>query len=322
LLPDAAFRPATYRLAKVGLHVAVVVTGWLAIRYLPSPYWPVIALVIGISLSAIAFLAHDAIHGSIVRNGPLRTIVEILLWSLLLMPRSVYKRVHHRHHRSTNSEDDPDRRFLPNELTVAASAYARTFFPNKQWRYGAIWFLHFVAYSVRHTSAAFSSLPQRLGLVTAVPSYTLRERLAIGSELAIIVLLQAAAWFIAADASAHRLMAYAFAVPVPIVVMSAAVSFYFFTNHGLKPIGEDADVLAGSTSIIVPRPFNWLHSNFSYHAEHHLFPAMNSDYYPLVSELLRKHFGAEYHRVTAGSAWAALLRSEIAASLRKQPAPA
>ena len=41
LLPDAAFRPAPDKLAKAGLHVAVIVTGWLAIRYLPLACWPV-----------------------------------------------------------------------------------------------------------------------------------------------------------------------------------------------------------------------------------------------------------------------------------------
>ena len=71
--------------------------------------------------------------------------------------------------------------------------------------------------------------------------------------------------------------------------------------------------------VAVPPTFNWLHSNFSYHAEHHLFPAMNSDYYPLVSDLLREHFGEHYHRLTIGSAWTALLGSEVAAK-RRDPA--
>ncbi|HXQ41480.1 MAG TPA: fatty acid desaturase, partial [Candidatus Udaeobacter sp.] len=191
-----------------------------------------------------------------------------------------------------------------------------------------LWFLHFIAYSIRHTDAAFSSQPERLSLVTAVPRYSLKERLAIALELAIILALQVAVWFLVAHASAHPLLAYLFAVPLPVVIMSAFVSFYFFTNHGLKPVSDDADVLAGSTSIAVPRLFNWLHSNFSYHVEHHLFPAMSSDYYPLVGDLLRRHFGQHYHRMTAGDAWAALIRSDVAArrgdshGYEAQPAPA
>jgi fatty acid desaturase len=78
-------------------------------------------------------------------------------------------------------------------------------------------------------------------------------------------------------------------------------------------------VLAGSTSVAVPRAFDWFHSNFSYHA-HHLFPAMNSDYYPLVSALLRERFGEHYHRLTIGTAWTALLGAEVAATHRDQAA--
>jgi len=320
LLPAAAFRPAPQKLALAGLHVAVVVAGWLAIRDLPSAFWPIAVLCIGVSLSAIAFLGHDAIHGSIVRNRPLRDAVEILLWTLLLMPRSVYKRVHHLHHRNTNSEQDPDRRFLPGELTGATSVYGRMFFPHRQWRYGASWLLHFIAYSIRHTDAALSfTRPEWRPLVTAVPHYSMTERLAIGFELTVILALQVAVWFLIAHPSAHPRLAYVCAVPLPVVIMSAFVSFYFFTNHGLKPVSDDADVLGGSTSIAVPRLFDWLHSNFSYHVEHHLFPAMSSDYYPLVGELLRRHFDQDYHRVTASSAWAALIRSDLAASRGTSP---
>jgi fatty acid desaturase len=318
LLPEVAFRPAIYKLAIAALHVALVVAGWLAIGHLPLPYWPLAALVIGASLGAIAFLAHDTIHGSVVRNRVVRSVAEIILFSLLLIPRTVYRRVHHRHHRSTNSQHDPDRRFLPNELCGVASAYAKMFFPNRRWRYGPLWFLHIAVYSIRHTFAAFCAKPN-LALVTAVPGYTPGERVAIGLEIAIILALQGAVWLIVGgDAYPHRFIAYVFAVPLPIAMMSAVVSFYFFTNHGLKPVGDDADVLAGSTSVAVPRVFNWLHSNFSYHAEHHLFPAMNSDYYPLVSALIREHFGEHYHRLTIGSAWTALLGSDVAATHREQ----
>jgi fatty acid desaturase len=295
------------------------VTGWLAIRYLPPAFWPIAGALIGVSLSAIAFLGHEAIHGSVVRNPAVRAVVEILLWSLLLMPRSVYKRVHLLHHRSTNSVRDPDRRFLPGELTGATAIYGRMFFPHRQWRYGASWFLHFIAYSVRHTGAAFSLRPERLALVTAVPRYRMSERLAIGFELAIILALQVAVWFLIAHPTVHPRLAFFWAVPLPVVIMSAFVSFYFFTNHGLKPVSDDADVLGGSTSIAVPRLFDWLHCNFSHHVEHHLFPALSSDYYPLVGDLLRRHFGRDYHRVTAGDAWAALIRSDLAAVRGNSP---
>jgi fatty acid desaturase len=68
------------------------------------------------------------------------------------------------------------------------------------------------------------------------------------------------------------------------------LSWHFFTNHFIKPLREGNDPLVASTSVLVPDLFNRLHFNFSYHTEHHVFPNINSDYYPLVSELLKERY--------------------------------
>lgn len=50
------------------------------------------------------------------------------------------------------------------------------------------------------------------------------------------------------------------------------------------------DLLLNSVSIRVPKLFAWLHLNFFYHIEHHVFPAMNSDYYLQLQELIKLHY--------------------------------
>jgi fatty acid desaturase len=56
-------------------------------------------------------------------------------------------------------------------------------------------------------------------------------------------------------------------------------------------------------SIRVPKLFDQLHLNFSYHPEHHIFPGINSDYYPRVQELLETHYPARLNLLPAGEAW-------------------
>jgi fatty acid desaturase len=85
---------------------------------------------------------------------------------------------------------------------------------------------------------------------------------------------------------------------------------YVFTNHFLNPLCEHSDPLVGSTSVIVPRWMDWLHDNFSYHTEHHVFPGMNPRYYPEVSRLLQKHFPDRYNRVPFGEAWRRIWQQE------------
>jgi fatty acid desaturase len=72
----------------------------------------------------------------------------------------------------------------------------------------------------------------------------------------------------------------------------------------------------------VPAFVNLLHSNASYHTEHHLFPTMNPKYYPLVSGLFRTHFAERYHAIPIAQAWAGLWRNAIAAERHSPPTQA
>ena len=67
------------------------------------------------------------------------------------------------------------------------------------------------------------------------------------------------------------------------------------------------DPLINSISLRVPKIFDVLHFNFSYHTEHHIFPGLNSDYYPKVQELLKSHYPDRYNLLDAGEAWRLLM---------------
>jgi fatty acid desaturase len=72
---------------------------------------------------------------------------------------------------------------------------------------------------------------------------------------------------------------------------------------------ETNDVLINSLSIRVPKIFDVLHINFSYHTEHHIFPGMNPDYYPLVRELLLTHYPEKFNLIDASKAWELMLKT-------------
>jgi fatty acid desaturase len=97
------------------------------------------------------------------------------------------------------------------------------------------------------------------------------------------------------------------------------VASYVLTNHGLRPVDDGHDVLAASTTVTVPKLVDVLHANFSYHAEHHLFPTMNSKYYPLVAELFQTRYPERYHRMPFLTAWSGLWRNAIASPRRGEP---
>lgn len=307
LLPPQAFAADTRKLIPTAIHVTIVIGGWFTFRVIPHYLWPVLGLIIGNSTAALAFIGHDISHRSVVKNRKLLYLVELIVWTLVNVPTTMWRRVHGGHHIHTNSEDDPDRRFLANELTPVTTAYAAVFFPNRMLRYNLVCFLHFITYIARHTVAAFYPGKTKPVSMTAKPAYATEEKFKIAFETALIIATQYAVYVIAGP------KCFVWASIVPFIITSVVVSFYFFTNHGLKPVGDGDDALAASTSVMVPAPLNKLHVNFAYHTEHHLFPNMNSDYYPLVGELIRKHFPERYHRVPVTTAWAGLWRNTIAA---------
>ena len=69
------------------------------------------------------------------------------------------------------------------------------------------------------------------------------------------------------------------------------------------------DPLINSVSLRVPKLFDLLHLNFSYHTEHHIFPAMNSDYYPVLQELLKTHYPERFNLVNGEQAWHLLMQT-------------
>jgi fatty acid desaturase len=304
-LPADAFRPNTWAYVPISIHLAIVVAGWVATNYVPHIWWPVLGLVVGNSVSVLSFYAHDVTHRSVTTNKYLLYPTELLLWGLIFVPASLWRRVHGTHHAHTNGDHDPDRRFLASELTPVGLVAAATMFPNRTLRYNLFCLFYWIAFPWRHAVALLYPGKRKPDFVTAKPRYATTEKLRIGFEFLFIVVFQ-----LALAKLTHG--AYIWVGIMPVFITSAVVSWYFFTNHGLKPVDDGHDVLAASTTVQVPEICNTLHSNFSYHTEHHLFPTMNPKYYPLVSELFRRQFPEQYHCIPISEAWGGLWRNAIA----------
>jgi fatty acid desaturase len=301
-LPRDAFRPDPRAYVRIAVHLGVIFAGFAAFRVSPKALWPLISLGIAGSTSALPFLAHDLSHRSIVTHRFLLYPTELALWSLLFVPVTLWRRLHNAHHVHANSEDDPDRAYLTTDLGLVALVTSALLHPNRIIRYNPLCLLYFVAYPLRHIAALFFS--NSPSFVTAKPKSSARDTIRMLLEIVFIVTLQG---LIAVFVTG----AYIWASLVPVLIASAVSSCYFFTNHRLQKFHDSDDVLASTTSVAVPGVCDFLHSNFSYHTEHHLFPAMNSKYYPTVGQLLKVHFPDRYHRLPIGAAWSELWANPI-----------
>ncbi len=309
LLPGDAFLPGRDRLWRMAVHFALVGTCWWIIRTSGHPLvWALAAVVLGHSQICLAFIAHDTSHGAVVRSRPLRRVLELLLWGQMAVPPTLWRRIHNKtHHLETNTVHDTDRSFRRSERTWATWVYTRLFFPNRQTPLRhPIWTAHFLTYFLRHAITGLLPGRVKLPIVTHKPAFTTREKMCIVAEIALIGGFYYGLWcFVGRDA-----WRFLWAVPVPLLVDSTVGMLYIFTNHFLNPLCERTDPLLGSTSVIVPRWMDWLHDNFSYHTEHHVFPGMSPRWYPEVSKLLQEHFPDRYNRLPLAEAWRRLWQKD------------
>ena len=318
LLPSEAFAPAPNKLSLMFAHAGIILCSYLTFAHSRQGLvWFALSLIIGHSLGCLAFLTHELSHGAILRSHRPRYWLEVFFWSLNIIPATVWRRVHNQtHHVSANTQGDPDRRFRQSEESFSIRWYTRLFQPHRGTiRWNPLVAFQFIPYILGNTLAAFLPASVQLRLLHAKPLYTAKQRCHVALELAVIITVQVGIYHLVGN----RLSAYFWAGPMPLLWMSTVVMTYVFTNHFLNPLGDISDPLSASTSVVVWPEFDRLHSNFSYHTEHHLFPSMNSDFYPLVSDLLQKRHATRYHRVSLGYAWHRLWAGEAYAGEAGEP---
>ncbi len=293
-LPPGFFAPATSRIAWLPVHLTVVAvaTSAIALGWVPVWSWAFLSLVIGLSFSGLTFLAHETLHGAVVRNRRWRHVVGwIGFLPFTVSPRlwvAWHNRVHHGH--SNHPGVDPDANPTISEYRASRRVRVVT----------------------DHFTPGRRSLTGVLGLLVGFTGQSLRVLSFAGGRgylspreyrLAILETAFGVALWVALLAVIGPL-AFLFVFAIPLVVANTIVMAFIFTNHGLSPIMHENDPLAGALSVTTPPLVEWLTLGFGYHVEHHLFPAMSARRGPQLRTLLRERWPERYQSMPL---WAALL---------------
>jgi fatty acid desaturase len=297
-LPAEAFAPARSRLVLVPAHLAVIAAAILAIASGRIPWLlvPLLSLVIGASFACLAFVAHEAMHGGIVRGRIARQIVGWIGFLPFTLSPRLWAGWHDRvHHANANTPEDPD--MYPTLAEYRASGRIRFFVDafslgGRRWRGALSLLLGFTVQSAHQLLVA-----RRRGFLGPRAL-----RLAILETLAGVAI-----W--AAVAALVGFVPFLFAFVLPLLVGNAIVMAFILTNHGLSPRVEINDPLASGLSVTAPRWIEWITLRFGYHVEHHLFPAMSSRHAREVRELVRERWPARYQSMPLRAALRELHRT-------------
>jgi fatty acid desaturase len=265
-VPEATFAPATSRALWVPIHYAIIAlcAAALASGRVPWPLWPVVSIAIGCSMAGVTFVAHEALHGGVVRG---RTRIRILGW-LGFLPFTVspqlwmawHNRVHHNHCGQAGVDPDMYPTIEQYRTQRGARIMADHFGLGRKRLLGAASLLFgFTGQSLQMLFAA-----RKTGMLTP----HLHRRAITETAMGVAV------W--AAVAALVGFPAFVFVYLVPLVVANTIVMTFIMTNHNLSPLSGVNDPLVNSLSVTLPRLVEWLTLDFGFHVEHHLFPTMSA----------------------------------------------
>ncbi len=309
LLPDEAFASDPNKLVILVINLAILILGWgIASKldhwstYLLWLYLP-LSLIMGNSIVALLFSSHNLMHGSVIKSSRIIRLVSLFGLSMLWMPPTLWKAVHNReHHKNTNSLADPDRNYLYEQTETWGKWIQNLFVPsaevNPLWLIVGMtsaWGVH----TFRNLTSVLFFNNESVDYVPASFKVSAKDRLAIAGETIVIISIHLSILFYLQFDPIKLILSYF----LPIGIGYAGVMFYIYTNHMLSPMTSINDPLLNSVSLRVPKLFDALHLNFSYHTEHHIFPGINSDYYPVVQELLNTHYPQRMNLLDAKVAW-------------------
>lgn len=298
-LPAAALQPARSRLLWLPAHFINMALGMTSLALGWVPWWLEggVSLAIGASFAGLTFLAHETLHGAVVRGQTARHLVGAVCFApFMISPRlwiAWHNRVHHGHTNRPGADPDtypslaqyqqrPSVRFVTDHLGPGRSR------PNGL-------FSLLIGFTIQ--SGHMLLRARGLGLLNA----RAHRKALIESGL------MALGWVGVAVLLGWP--AFLFAYLLPLFVANAIVMGFILTNHSLSPQTDVNDPLLNSLSVTVPGWVDWCTLRFGFHVEHHLFPWMSSRHAPAVRSLIRARWGERYQSMPLGRALLALHRT-------------
>lgn len=283
-LPNYVFKPVPTRLLGGLAYTIVIVSGIMAISLLDLNIFVrlLISLVLGFSFSGVGFLAHEILHGTVVKRAWLKNILGGIAFLPLTVGPRLWTEWHNiSHHGNTQHEDkDPDAWLSMKEFN--GSGFVKFIYKIPLWFRSLFSFVALsVTFTLHSVRMFFSYIKTFKGKkhVKMLIQFIIPWVIWIG----LLALIGPEKWM--------------FAYLIPFLIGNFIVMCYISTNHRLNPLVPINDPLANSLTVTVPKWLDILHFNFSYHTEHHLFPGINPKYYGLVKKEILRLYPDRYHEM-------------------------
>ncbi|RXT15343.1 fatty acid desaturase [Ammoniphilus sp. CFH 90114] len=296
LLPEEAFKPVPTRLWGGLAYLLITVAGFLIIGLIEPPLWVslIISVIVGLCFAGLGLLGHEILHGTVVRKAWLRDFLgAIAFWPLTTGPQ-LWRNWHNmNHHIYTQDEHrDPDAWLSKEQL--AKYPLLIVLYKLPLWVRATISFVSLSFSFTLHSARMFFRSLKNFHS-NKKPKVWIQFILPWATWISLLFFMGPVKWLLA--------------FLIPLFIGNFIVMSYISTNHRLNPLVTVNDPLANSLTVTVPKWVDFLHFNFSYHTEHHLFPGISPKYYPLVKQHILNMWPERYHQMPLVNAMIALLKT-------------
>lgn len=278
-LPPEVFQPRPAGALIVIPCLTIIITGMWSLIHLRLPWYAAltVAFCMGNAYATMAFLAHEALHGSVFRSRTLQEVLGYLGFLVFCFSPYLWRFWHNQvHHGHTNQPDlDPDsygtlERF---NRVPQLKFQVKTGIGSGHWSSLFFLFYRFTCHAQAMIWLASPNLPgfERMN----------RRRVIIESAMMALFWIVLGIW--------GGFQVALFGIVIPMIIANFIVMSYISTNHFLRPLTETDESLLNSMSVRTLKWIDILHLNFSHHVEHHIFSSMNHRFTPLVRKYLVKY---------------------------------
>ena len=283
-LSKELFKRNPYRLGYgiVFLTLATVIIAASLNLSLPFYFQIALSIVLGISFGGLAFVSHELLHGALIKNKKMQTILGFIGFTPFMISPTYWRFWHNTlHHGNTQLlYKDPDA--FPTKMIWKRSKFMKFVFPLspgsgtiRSFFYFFYWF-SFQAFLNQAYMRFGNKMWAKMNHKQVTLEFSLQVLL-VGSYL----------YFIGVENFVWLFL-------IPFMVQNYTVMSYISTNHNISPYTKINDPLVNSLSVTNHPIWEKIHMNFGYHTEHHLFPSMPMSSAKEVNRRLKEMYPDRY----------------------------
>ncbi len=253
------------------------------ITFDPAWYWKLAAgLVIGQFNAGMAFVAHEALHGSVVKSRFWQDMIGGIGFAPFLVSASYWRHWHnHLHHGNTQLIfKDPDA--FPTISVYKRSKFMRFVFELAPGSRNPLSFLYFFYWF------SFQSILNQSVMRFRNKMWEKLDHQRVSYEFAFLGLAALSYIYLIG------LNNFLWLLIIPMMVQNYVILSYICTNHNMSPLTKINDPLENSLTVTTNPVFDFFHLNFGYHVEHHIFPRLSCRHSKKVHELLKEMYPDTY----------------------------